>query len=106
MNWIKRKRPLTSVLALSLTGGRLEAVTLRRTNGSISVEKNFAAALGLNPLTGDPELVGREIRNNLDQAGIRDRKCVVCIPLSWVLVQAVETGLVQSPRVLQTDAVV
>jgi hypothetical protein len=29
--------------------------------------------------------VGREIRNHLDQAGIRERKCVVCLPLNWLL---------------------
>ncbi len=43
------------------------------------------APLALSPLGGDPALVGREIRNQLDQAGVRERRCVVCIPSSWVL---------------------
>jgi hypothetical protein len=36
-------------------------------------------------LTDAAELAGREIRNHLDQAGIRERRCAVCLPLNWVL---------------------
>jgi len=86
MNLLPTRRAPSSVLGLALTGSRLEGVVLRRSNGSLRVQKTFAASLALNPLTGDPELVGREIRNHLEQAGVRERRCVVCIPLSWVLV--------------------
>ena len=79
------RRRLTSLLGLALDGNRLEAVVVKRTNGSLHVQQTMAATLALSPLTGDPELVGREIRNHLDQAGIRERNCVFCIPLSWVL---------------------
>jgi len=82
---LNKKRVPSSILGLSLDGGRLEGVVLRRLNGSLQVQKSFVAALALNPLNGDPELVGREIRNHLEQAGIRERRCVVCIPLSWAL---------------------
>jgi len=85
MPLLQRKRRPSSIVGLALEGGRLEAVVLRRTNGSLQVLKNFGVSLALNPLTGDPELVGREIRNHLDQAGIRERRCAVCVPLSWAL---------------------
>jgi hypothetical protein len=75
-----------SVLALSLDGGRLEGVVLRRTDGSLQSLQSFSEALSLDPLTADPELVGREIRNHLDAAGVRERICVVCVPLKWALV--------------------
>ena len=80
----KRKRS-SSILGLALDGNRLEAVALRRTNGSVRIQKSIAVSLALSPLTGDPQLVGQEIRNHLDQAGIRERACAVCLPLSWVL---------------------
>jgi len=86
MRLLPTKRAPSSVLGLALTGSRLEGVVLRRSNGSLRVQKSFAAPLALNPLTGDPELVGREIRNHLEQAGVRERRCAVCIPLSWALV--------------------
>ena len=85
MDLLRQKRAPSSILGLAFDGGRLEGVFLRRTNGALQVLKNFSASLALNPLTGDPELVGREIRNHLDQAGIRERRCAVCIPLAWAL---------------------
>src|SRR5580692_6843093 len=75
----------SSILGLSLDGNRLEAVVVRRNNGSLQVQQAIAVPLALSPLSGDPELVGREIRNHLDQAGIRERRCAVCLPLNWVL---------------------
>jgi hypothetical protein len=74
-----------SVLGLALDGNRLEAVVLRRANGTLHVRQTVSASLALSPLTDDPELAGREIRNALDAAGIRERRCAVCLPPSWLL---------------------
>ncbi|MGH7978666.1 MAG: hypothetical protein ACREE6_04780 [Limisphaerales bacterium] len=89
INFGKRRR-LTSLLGLALDGGRLEGVVLRRNNGSISVQQAFSAALSLDPLTAAPELVGREIRNHLEAAGVRERHCVLGLPLKWVLTARTE----------------
>jgi hypothetical protein len=80
----KRQRPST-VLSLALDGTRLDGVVLRRTNGSVQLLQSFSAMLSLDPLTADAELVGREIRNHLDQAGVRERNCIVCVPLKWAM---------------------
>src|SRR5437899_6053978 len=85
MEFFQSKRTPSSVLGLTLDGARLQGVVLRRTNGSLQVVKTFGVSLALNPLTGDAELVGREIRNHLDEAGVRERRCAVCLPLSWAL---------------------
>ena len=77
---------LTCLLGLALDGSRLDGVVLRRVNGSIQVQQTLSVTLSLDPLTGDPELVGREIRNHLSAAGVRERQCVVCLPLKWALV--------------------
>jgi hypothetical protein len=82
--WFKSKRA-GSVLGLALDGDRLEAVVLKRANGTLQVRQSVSASLALSPLTDDPELVGREIRNVLDAAGIRERRCAVCLPTSWLL---------------------
>jgi hypothetical protein len=84
INFRKRRR-LTSVLGLTLDGSRLEGVVLRRANGSLQPQQNFSVTLTLDPLTAAPELVGREIRNHLDAAGVRERHCVLGLPLKWVL---------------------
>ena len=98
INFGKRKR-LTSLLGLSLDGSKLEGVVLRRTNGSLSVQESFSATLSLDPLTAAPELVGREIRNHLEAAGVRERFCTVCLPLKWVL-----TATTELPPLPEADA--
>src|SRR5438105_15797229 len=79
IGFLKKQRG-SSILGLALDGSRLEGTVLRRTNGSLQVRQTLSVSLALNPLTGDPELVGREIRNHLDQAGIRERRCAGCVP--------------------------
>src|SRR2546426_6022394 len=84
LNKLKRQR-LSSLLGIALDGSRLDGLVVRRTNGSLEVQQSFSVSLSLDPLTADAELVGREIRNHLDAAGIRERHCVVGLPLKWAL---------------------
>jgi Tfp pilus assembly protein PilN len=80
-----KKRTPATALGLALDGSRLTGAVVRRSNGSLRVLKTFFATLTLNPLNSDPALVGRELRNHLDAAGIKERNCVFCIPLAWAL---------------------
>ena len=98
VNFGKRKR-LTSVLGLALDGSRLEGVVLRRNNGALQRRQSFSAMLTLDTLTSAPELVGREIRNQLDAAGVRERHCVVGVPLKWAL-----TAHTELPPLPEADA--
>jgi len=98
INFRKSKR-LTSLLGLTLDGSRLEGVVLRRTNGSLQLLQSFSAALTLDPLTAAPELVAREIRNQLDAAAVRERNCIVGVPLKWTL-----TGQTELPQLAAADA--
>ncbi|HEU5396967.1 MAG TPA: hypothetical protein VFV81_07360 [Verrucomicrobiae bacterium] len=102
-----RRRRLTGLLGLSLDGGRLEGVVLHRSNGSVRVRQSFSAALTLDPQTAAPELVGREIRNHLEAAGVRERYCLVEAPLKWILAAAVELPPLAEPdaaSLLQLEA--
>jgi hypothetical protein len=94
----KRKK-LASLLGLALDGSRLSGVVLRRNDGSLQLQQSFDVTLSLDPLTAAPELVGREIRNHLDSAGVRERNCVVGVPLKWVL-----TAQTELPNLPAADA--
>jgi Tfp pilus assembly protein PilN len=98
---IKFKKPkrLTSLLGLTLDGSKLEGVVLRRANGSLQLKQSFSATLTLDPLTAAPELVAREIRNQLDAAGVRERNCIVGVPLKWAL-----TAQTELPQLAEEDA--
>ena len=78
IDFLKKPRA-SSLLGLSFDGNRLEGVVLRRTNGALAIQKTFSASLSLDTLTNDPELVGQEIRNKLEEAGIRERRCAMCL---------------------------
>jgi hypothetical protein len=94
----KRKTP-TTLLGLAFDGSKLDGVVLRRANGALQSLQTFSVALTLDPLTAEPELVGREIRNQLDAAGIRVRDCIVGVPLKWVL-----TAHTELPPLPEADA--
>lgn len=63
----------------------MTAVLLRRAGKRVQVREALQMTLSLDPMTNDPELVGREIRDRLSDAGIRESRCVVCVPLTWAL---------------------
>jgi hypothetical protein len=97
-NFPKSKK-LTTLLSLALDGSRLDGVVLKRTNGALAVLQKFSVTLALDPLTAAPELVGREIRNQLDAAGVRERNCVVGVPVKWIL-----TAQTELPPLPEADA--
>jgi hypothetical protein len=89
MNW-KIKRQPQSVLGLTLNDGQLRAVHVARSKGGLEVVNSVSAALSLDLLHPEPELIGREIRNHLDAARIRERTCVVAVPANWIMSQHAE----------------
>jgi len=95
-----KRHQLSGLLGLALDGSRLYGVALRRANGSLEVQQSFSVLLTLDPLTADAELVGREIRNHLDAAGVREHHCVLGLPLKWALTTHVEV-----PKLEEEDAV-
>src|SRR5258708_7622745 len=86
MKW-KTKKRAQSVLGLTLTDGQLRAFHVTRAKGGLEVVKAASAALSLDLLHPEAELIGREIKNHLDEAGIRERRCIVGIPPRWIMSQ-------------------
>ena len=84
---LKRQRPLNSVVGLTLTHGQLRACHVVRAKAGIEIAQSAAAPLTLDLLHPEPALVGQEIRNHLAAAGIRERRCVVAVPASWIMSQ-------------------
>ena len=80
-----RRKKLSSLLGLTLDGSRLDGVVLKRTGDALQLAQHFSVTLTLDPLTAAPELVGQEIRNLLDGAGVRERNCIFGVPLKWVM---------------------
>jgi hypothetical protein len=84
------RQPGSSLLGLAFDGSHLEVAHVRRTNGSVDVKQAFSVTLALDPLTAEVELAARELRNQLDARQIRERWCVVSLPLHWALTLTVK----------------
>lgn len=93
-----RTKRYSSLLGIALEGKRLTAAVVHRAGNRLEVRQTCQASLSLDPLTDDPELVGREIRNHLDGARIRERRCAVCVPLNLTLMLRTEV-----PDLSETD---
>ncbi len=81
-----KARKYSTLLGLAFDGENMKAVLLHRTGQRVRCRRSLQVALSLNPVSSDPALAGREIRNHLSEAGIRERHCVVCVPLQWALI--------------------
>ncbi len=86
----KKSYAYRSLLGIELSAGRLTAAVLARAGQGYAAQTMKTAALALDPLSNDPELAGQEIRNLLDQWGIREKRCVICIPLQWIMSRAID----------------
>ncbi|MCD6287604.1 MAG: hypothetical protein J7M12_00675 [Candidatus Hydrogenedentes bacterium] len=80
----------STLLSIVLDGKRMAAVVDRRVGRTVKIRQTARVPLSLDPLSDDPQLVGREIRNRLDEAGIRKKRCVICVPLNWALILNVQ----------------
>ena len=81
------KKRLQSVLCLSLNDGQLRAAQVARARNAVAVLRSTTASMALDILHPEPELVGRELRNHLEAAQIRERHCVVALPPAWIMSQ-------------------
>jgi Tfp pilus assembly protein PilN len=97
-----KKTTATALLGLVLDGSRLDVVAVKRTNGSVEVRHSASATLTLDPLTNEPDLVGAEIQTHLEKAGVRDRRCVVGVPLNWALTLSVKVPAGLAPEDVQS----
>lgn len=84
---LSAKKRLHSILGLTLADGQLRACHAIRGKGGAEPVKTASAALSLDILHQERDLVGREIKNHLDAAGLRERHCVVAVPARWVMSQ-------------------
>lgn len=86
MKWTPKKR-LQSVIGLSVVDGQLWVAQVARAKAAVATLRATRAPLTLDLLHPEAELVGREIKNHLEAANIRERHCVVALPPEWIMSQ-------------------
>src|SRR6266542_4329485 len=79
------KKRLQSVIGLSIADGQLRVSHAARAKNAVAVLRSTTATLSLDVFHPETELVGREIKNHLEAAHIKERHCVVAVPPGWVM---------------------
>jgi hypothetical protein len=87
-----------AVLAITLQSRSVLVDHVRRENGGSRVLKTRCLPIGADQLMEDPEQAGRALADLLKGEGLGERRCVVCLPASWVLSTSTEL-----PEVSQED---
>jgi hypothetical protein len=82
---LKKRWRARSVLAITVESGRVNVALVRRDNGETRVIESFTLPFGADAVVADAETIGKELAKQLEAAGIRERRCVLCIPPSWAL---------------------
>jgi len=106
MKWTAKKR-LQSVIGLAVVDGQLWVTQVARAKAAIATLRSTRAPLSLDLLHPEAELVGREIKNHLEAANIRERHCVVALPPEWFMsqhTQVPELSADDTASLLQIDA--
>ncbi|HEX8295663.1 MAG TPA: hypothetical protein VF593_05150 [Chthoniobacteraceae bacterium] len=74
-----------SVLAVTLESSRLVVDAMRLEDGESRVVQSFVLPYGAEAVLSNAEKAGQEIAAQLAVAGVREKRCVVCVPPGWAL---------------------
>jgi hypothetical protein len=93
-----------NIVGLELSERGLTAVEVRHVGGrsrpdAVEVRRTAHTPLALDLLTAPPDLAGREIAQTLAKAGIKASRCVLCLPLKWLLTHQVELPAIEEADV-------
>src|SRR6188508_871397 len=92
------KQPPSAILGIAFEGVHVQVALLRRSGTDLQVATRIEFDLSQSPLTGDATVIGQEMRSKLEAEEIRERNCVVALPLNWML-----TMHTKLPDIPETD---
>ncbi len=87
LNELKKRILPEAALAITLESDKFSAALVSQENGSREL---FSIPMGADTVTNDPEKAGKELAAKLSEAGVRQKRCVVCVPPGWALTASTE----------------
>ena len=82
---LRKRLRARSALAITIESGRVVVSLVRNEETEPQPAPSFALPLGDEELLKDPESAGHQLVAALASAGVRERRCVVCVPAGWAL---------------------
>src|SRR4051812_49364666 len=79
-----------AVLAISLETTEIAVALMRREPNEVRAAASCTVPIGADAAFADPERAGNALMEALEQAKIREKRCVVCVPRRWALTSTAE----------------
>ncbi len=87
---LKKRFQVRAALAVTIESGRVIVDFMRLEEKAGRILKSIELPVGAEAVLADPDRVGKQLAAELASAGIRERRCVVCIPAGWALTTSTE----------------
>ena len=87
---LQKRFQVRAALAVTIESGRTVVDHVRRDENTSRVLHSFTLPMGAEAVLADPERAGQRLAAELEAAGIRERRCVVCIPAGWAMTTSTE----------------
>jgi hypothetical protein len=82
---IGKKQVPSTLLGIAFEARHVQVAHVHRSGESFQVLKTFGFELSESPMIGNAQTLGAEIREALQNENIRENRCVVALPVQWVL---------------------
>ncbi len=87
---LRQRLQRKAALAVTIESGQIAVDFLRDEGKGVKVEHSFVLPVGAESVVENPEAAGKQLAAQLEAAGIRERRTVVCVPASWALTTTAE----------------
>ncbi len=93
---IKKRLQACSVVALTLEAGQMTVGVVRSEGSDGRRVTPFTVPVGAEEVFRNPEKAGQALAAALEAAGVREKRCVVCVPPDWALSASTELPAVST----------
>jgi len=80
-----KKQPPASLLGIAFEDSRVHLAHLKRSGGKTQVAASFSFELSASPIAAGSEALAVELKAQLKEHNVSERRCVVALPLHWAL---------------------
>ncbi len=87
---LRSRWSIPAVLALNIEWDHIGIMHVRRDNGDIQVLQSLQTPITADSILENPDQCGKQLAEILAKAGLRETRCIVCVPNHWAFTTSTE----------------
>ncbi|MFM1942978.1 MAG: hypothetical protein RI897_1960 [Verrucomicrobiota bacterium] len=80
---LRSRWSIPAVLALTVEWDHVAIAHVRRNNGGIQLLQSLQLPITADAILENPDLCGKQLAEALSKQGLRETRCIVCVPNHW-----------------------